>query len=118
MSILISITHADDDADKATVGFVVASAAAASAQDTTVFLSSNGAYLGKKGEAGKIHEEGFAPLAELLDGYLEAGGKLLVCSPCAKKRGIGEDDLVEGAQIVGGGTVVEIMARGAATLTY
>ena len=26
MSILISITHADDDADKATVGFVVASA--------------------------------------------------------------------------------------------
>lgn len=118
MSILISITHGADDADKATVGFVLASASAASAQDTTVFLSSNGAYLGKKGEAGKIHEEGFAPLVELLDGYLEAGGKLLVCSPCAKKRGIGEDDLVGGAQIVGGGTVVEIMARGAATLTY
>lgn len=118
MSILISITHGDDDADKATVGFVVASAAAASAQETTVFLSSNGAWLAKKGEAGKIHEEGFAPLADLMEGFLEAGGSLLVCSPCAKKRGIGEDDVVDGAQIVGGGTVVEIMARGAATLTY
>ncbi len=118
MSILISITRGADDADKATVGFVVASAAVASAQDTTVFLSSNGATLGRKGEAATIHEEGFAPLAELLDGYLEAGGALLVCSPCAKKRGIGEADLVPGARIVGGAAVVEIMAAGAATLTY
>ncbi|MEO7980289.1 MAG: DsrE family protein [Sporichthyaceae bacterium] len=118
MSILISITHGADNADMATVGFVVASAAAASAQETTIFLSSNGATLARAGEAGAIHEEGFAPLQELLDGYLEAGGALLVCSPCAKKRGIGESDLVPGAQIVGGGKVVEIMAAGAATLTY
>ncbi len=118
MSILVSITHASDDADKATVGFVVAAAAVAAAQDTTVFLSSGGAWLAKRGEAEKIHEEGLAPLGELVTGYLDAGGTLLVCSPCAKKRGIGEDDLVPGARIVGGAAVVEIMVGGASTLTY
>ena len=35
----VSITHAKNDPDKATVGFVVANAAAASAQETLVFLS-------------------------------------------------------------------------------
>lgn len=118
MSILVSITHGADDADKATVGFVVASAAVAAAQDTTVFLSSGGAWLAKRGGADKIHEEGLAPLGVLLAGYLDAGGTLLVCSPCAKKRGIGEDDLVPGARIVGGAAVVEIMVGGASTLTY
>jgi predicted peroxiredoxin len=42
----------------------------------------------------------------------------LVCSPCAKKRGIGEDDLIEGASIVGGATLVALLADGAASLSF
>ena len=88
MSILVSLASSHDNTDRATVAFVVASAAAASGQDTTIFVSADGAWLGAKGQAEKIHEEGFAPLAELRDGFVEAGGKIIVCSPCAKKRGI------------------------------
>jgi len=114
----VSITHAKNDTDKATVGFVVANAAAASAQETMVFLSTEAVRLAVKGYADGIHEEGFAPLGELLGNFVKAGGKILVCSPCFKKRGLDEKALVEGATIVGGAKVVEFLASGAPCISY
>ncbi|MCY0876036.1 MAG: DsrE family protein [Firmicutes bacterium] len=114
----ISITHAKDDADKATVGMVVANAAVASGQETVVFLSTEGVYLGQKGYVSDIHEEGFAPLADLLHNYQEAGGTVWVCSPCFKKRGLTENDLIPGAVIVGGAKLVEFLSQGASCITY
>lgn len=117
-SILVSLASSHDNTDRATVAFVIAGAAAASGQDTTVFLSADGAWLGKKGEADKINEEGFAALVDLIAGFVEADGKIIVCSPCAKKRGIGADDLIDGAIIAGGAAVVALMAGGAQTISY
>lgn len=116
--LVINLTHSVDDADRTSVAMVVAGAAVASAQDTTVFLSSEGTRLAAKGTAESLHEEGFAPLGELVSSFVEAGGKILVCSPCAKKRDIGEDDLIEGASIVGGATLVALLADGAASLSF
>jgi hypothetical protein len=41
--------------------------------------------------------------------YLKAGGKILVCTPCTKLRGITEDQLIEGAQLAGGAALVEFL---------
>lgn len=117
-SIVINLTQGSNDVDRASVAMVVAGASIASAQETTVFLSSDGARLAAKGFADDLHEEGFAPMAELIANYVLAGGTFLVCSPCAKKRGIGEEDLIEGAKIVGGATLVALLAGGAAALSF
>ena len=114
----VSLTNAKNDPDKATVGFVVANAAVASGQETVIFLNVEGAYLASKGYADDIHEEGFAPLKQLMDQFIEAGGTLWVCSPCFKKRNLSEEDLIEGATIVGGAKVVEFLSQGAASITY
>ncbi len=116
--LVVSITHAKEDADKATVGMVVANAAVASGQETVVFFSTEGAYLAKNGYTEDIHEEGFAPLADLIKNYQEAGGTIWVCSPCFKKRGLTEEDLLPGATIVGGAKLVEFLSQGAACITY
>ncbi|MEO7061815.1 MAG: DsrE family protein [Lapillicoccus sp.] len=116
--LVINLTHSSDDVDRTSVAMVVAGAAVASAQQTSVFLSSEGVRLAHKGVAETLHEEGFAPLGELVSSYVEAGGTFLVCSPCAKKRGIGEDDLIEGATIVGGASLVALLAKGAASLSF
>lgn len=116
--ILVSITHAKNDPDKATVGFVVANASVASAQETVVFLSTEAARLAEKGYAEQIHEEGFAPLVELMTNFAKAGGQILVCSPCYKKRGLDESKLFDGALIVGGAKVVEFLASGATSISY
>ena len=57
----VSLTHAKDNTDKATVAFVVANAAVGSDKETLVFLSVEGVRLRQKGYADDIHEEGFAP---------------------------------------------------------
>jgi len=116
--LVINLTHSVDDVDRTSVAMVVAGASAASDQKTTVFLSSEGTRLAAKGVAETLHEDGFAPLGELVTGFVGAGGTFLVCSPCAKKRGIGEDDLIEGASIVGGATLVALLADGAASLSF
>ena len=116
--ICVSITHAKDDVDKATVGFVIANASIASDQETVVFLSSEGARLAEEGYADDLHEEGFAPLKELITNYAEAGGTIWVCSPCYKKRGLDDGKLSNGATIVGGAKLVEYMSQGASCVSY
>jgi len=114
----VSLTHAKDNTDKATVAFVVANAAVGSDQETMVFLSTEGVRLSQKGYADDIHEEGFAPLRELMENFAKAGGKIFVCSPCFKKRGLNENKLVAGATIVGGAKLVEFLASGSPSVSY
>lgn len=117
-SFCVSISYAKDNIDKATVGFVVANAAAGSDQDTTVFLSSEGVHLATRGYADDMHEDGFAPLKELIDSFVDAGGQIWVCSPCFKKRGYDEDQLIEGTTIVGGAKLVELLSTGTPHVSY
>ena len=115
---VVSLTHAKNDTDKATVAFVVANAAVASERETLVFLSIEGVRLGVKGFADDVHEAGFAPLRELMANFTKAGGKIYVCSPCFKKRGLPEDQLVDGATIVGGAKLVEFLSDGTPSVSY
>ena len=114
----VSLTCAKDNTDKATVGFVVANAAVASNQNTLVFLSTEAVRLSQKGYADDIHEEGFAPLKELMDNFAKAGGIIYVCSPCFKRRKLDESNLLAGATIVGGAKLVEFLADGTPSVSY
>lgn len=116
--LMISLTAAKDNTDKATVAFVVANAAVASDVETVVFLSTEGVRLSQKGYADDIHEEGFKPLNELMADFAEFGGTIYVCSPCFKKRGLDENGLVDGASIVGGAKAVEFLTSGASCISY
>jgi predicted peroxiredoxin len=114
----VSLTCSKDNTDKATVAFVVANAAAASNQQTLVFLSIEGVRLAQKGFADGIHEEGFAPLKDLMDNFVKAGGTIYVCSPCFKKRKLDENNLIAGATIVGGAKLVEFLSDGTPSISY
>lgn len=114
----VSLTRAKDDADRATVGFVVANAAVASDKETVVFLSIEGVRLSQRGYTDDIHEPGFSPLKELMDNFVKAGGKVWVCSPCFKKRSLKEDALIPGATIVGGAKLVEFLGDGGPSVSY
>lgn len=114
----VNLTHAKDNADKATVAFVIANAALGSGKETLVFLSIEGVRLSQKGYADGIHEEGFAPLGELMSNFAKSGGAVYVCSPCFKKRKLDENNLVAGATIVGGAKLVEFLSDGTPCVSY
>jgi len=116
--LMISVTHSSDNTDKATVGFVVANASAASGVETVVVLFIEGVRLSQKGFADNIHETGFSPLKQLMADFVGAGGKIWVCSPCFKKRGLDEKNLIDGATIVGGAKAVEFLTTGGSSLTF
>ena len=93
----VSLTCAKDDTDKATVAFVVANAALGSEKETLLFMTTEGVRLSQKGYADDVAEEGFLPLKDLMDLFVEGGGTIYVCAPCFKKRGLDENNLVDGA---------------------
>jgi uncharacterized protein len=115
----VSITCCRNDHDKVTVGFVVANAAVGSEKETVVFLSADGVWAAVQGEAEKVSAGApFAPLKELVDKFVAAGGRILVCTPCMKKRAIDEGTLISGASAAGGATLVEFLSQGAPCVTY
>lgn len=114
----VNLTCSKNDRDKATVAFVVANAAVGCDKETLMFLSIEGVRLAEKGYADDIHEEGFSPLMDLINNFVEAGGKIFVCSPCFKKRGLNEANLIAGATIVGGAKLVEFLSDSAPCVSY
>src|SRR5437870_6468954 len=113
----VSLTSAKNDPDKATVAFVVANAAVASDKETLVFLSTEGVRLSQQGYADDIREEGFAPLKELMENFVKAGGLMYVCSPCFKRRKLDEGKLLGVARMVGAGRQGDFLRNGSPCIT-
>ena len=77
-----------------------------------------GCLLMKQGVAESVVAPEFTPMAELLKTLREFGAKLLVCSPCLKSRGLTQEDLVEGAEIVAGARFVAEVTSATNSLVY
>ena len=110
---LFNCTHGRDDPERAIVPFIAANVAAASGQEAVVVLTIEGAWLCKRGYADTVELDGYPKLAELLPAFVAAGGEIWGCSACTTPRGITEDDLVDGARIVGAAAIVAAVAEGA-----
>lgn len=115
---VVSLSRGKDDPDRATVAFTLANAAVGSEQETVMFLSSEGVRVAVEGYADDVAEKGFTPLKQLMNAFVEGGGKIYVCLPCFKKRDLDENALVQGALIVGGPKLVAFMASGAPSISY
>lgn len=93
---------------------VIANAPLASGSETLVFLSNEAVRVAVQGGAADIHQAGFSPLAELIESFGTNAGRILVCSPCAKTRGLETVPLVAGAVPGGGAGLVDFLtAEGA-----
>lgn len=117
-TILVNATHGPEDPERATLAFVMANVAATADQDAIVLLTIEGAWLAVRGKADGVEQPGLPRLADVMTQFCAAGGRIWACGACTKPRGIGEDDLVDGASIVTAAQVVEMLASGAASVTF
>jgi predicted peroxiredoxin len=111
-------THAGEDPERASLPFVLGNAALAMDIPATVALQSAGVYLAKKGYIQHVFAAGLPPLKELVENFMELGGKLWVCSPCIKERQIQEDDLIEGAEIMAAAALTQELLEASQALVY
>ena len=117
--LVIVCTHGPEDVERATLPFVVATAAQASEVKVVMGFQANGVLLAKKGTAETISAPSFPPLKDLLDAYIEAGGELLVCGPCVKSREINpESDFVKNAKVVNAATFVKEFTEATNVINY
>jgi len=100
-SLLVIGTHGDEDVERATMAFMCASAASALGVKTNIFLTGNGVKLAQKNYAAKLPRvEGLASIKEMMDAFVDSGGKLQVCIPCREARGIGKDQFMASVEFV------------------
>lgn len=110
-------THGRDDPERATLPFIVANVAASADQEAIVLLTIEGVWLATKGYADDIHHEGMQPLGEVLASLLANGGQVWACGACTKPRGITDEHLIDGAQIISAADVVAELVGGTPIFT-
>ncbi len=116
--IVVISTTGPEFQEKATLPFVVATAAQTVDTHVVIILQASAVLLAKKGIADNVNAPGLLPLRQLMDTFIELGGDLLICNPCIKERHITQDDLIPGAKPIAAGTVVTEVLSAKATLTY
>ncbi|MHB0994941.1 MAG: DsrE family protein [Elusimicrobiales bacterium] len=112
------VTHFKDNVEKAIIPFVMANASFAMDESPMLILQGEGVMLAVKGKAAEINHPPFDPLEKLVNGYLELGGRMLVCSPCLKARNFTEADLVPNAFIAGAAKVIEEITSAKTVMSY
>ena len=115
---IIKVTAGKDDPERCNQAFTVAAAAVASGVKLSLWLTGESAWFALPGRADDFSLPHAAPLADLLAAVL-AAGSVTVCTQCAARRDIAEQDLIEGIRIAGAATfVAEVTADGAQALVY
>lgn len=98
-NVVIALSCGTNDTNRSTRAVMLATIAHKEGKNTCLFLLDEGVYLAKKG----IMEHVKAATGDMADdhlAYLQAHEvPILVCTPCAKARQIGEEDLIEGARL-------------------
>ena len=116
--IVLICTHGPEDPERATIPFALATAAQAADVEAVIGFQANGGWLLKKGIAEHVFAPGFPPLRQLIDLYIQGGGRLLVCNPCIQGRKILPEELIEGVQVVAGATFVKEFSEATSVAVY
>jgi predicted peroxiredoxin len=117
-SLVVKITAGKNDPERCNQALTVAATAVASGVPVSLWLTGEAAWLGLPGRADDIALDHASPAADLLAAIVK-GGAVTVCTQCAARRDIGEQDMISGIRIAGAPTfLAEVLADGAKALVY
>ena len=117
-ALVVKVTAGKDDPERCNQALTVAAAAAASGVQVSLWLTGEAAWLALPGRSGDVVLPHAMPMADLLTTVLSVGS-VTVCTQCAARRSISQDDMLAGVRIAGAATfLTEILADGAQALVY
>jgi predicted peroxiredoxin len=117
-SLVVKVTAGADAPERCNQAFTVAATALASGASVSLWLTGESAWFALPGRAAEFELPHAAPLEELLAAVL-AGGRVTLCTQCAKRRDIGESDVIEGIRLAGAPVFVEeSLTEGVQALVY
>src|ERR671931_650162 len=111
--VVINLATGLEDAERVTVAFLVADAAAEQGKRVAMFLTKEAVRLGLPGYADAVACDGCPPLSRLFQQFSDGGGELLVCPICFNSRKLDASALVANARLAGATPLWEWIAEGA-----
>jgi predicted peroxiredoxin len=116
--VVINLATGLEDAERVTVAFLVAGAAAEQGKEVVMFLTKEAVRIGLPGYADAVACAGCPPLAQLVDQYAGNGGRLLVCPICFDARNLDKEALVGNADMGGATPLWNWIGDGATVFSY
>jgi predicted peroxiredoxin len=117
-SLVIKVTAGKDDPERCNQALTVAAAATASGIPVSLWLTGDAAWFALPEGVPDLQLPHATPLPDLFAAVL-AAGTVTLCTQCAARRNITEDDVTQGVRIAGAATfVAEAVAEGAQALVY
>jgi predicted peroxiredoxin len=117
-SLVIKVTAGKEDPERCNQALTVAAAAAASGVPVSLWLTGEAAWFALPDGCPDLQLPHATPLPDLFASVL-AAGTVTLCTQCAARRNITEEDVTEGVRIAGATTfVAEALAEGAQALVY
>lgn len=114
---MFTLTSFWQDPDRVAIPLVLGDAALALGHDVVIWLTLEGVNLAKSGSVDMIIPKGFPPVKELLEAFIEGGGRIGVCPPCGKVHGVTDENMIDQAEWMGAAAMVEV-AQGRTTFSY
>ncbi|MBO0869331.1 MAG: DsrE family protein [Micromonosporaceae bacterium] len=117
-NLIVKVTAGADAPERCAQAFTVAATALSAGAEVSLWLTGESAWFALPGRAEKFELPHSAPLQDLLGAVL-AGGRVTLCTQCAQRRSIDQDDVLPGVRIAGAAAFVEeALADGAQALVY
>ena len=117
-SLVVKATAGADAPERCSQAFTVAAVGVASGADVSLWLTGESAWYALPGRAEEFELPEAAPLSDLLAAVM-SGGTVTLCTQCAARRGITQDDVIAGIRIAGAQVFVqETLAEQAQALVY
>jgi predicted peroxiredoxin len=117
-TLIVKVTAGADAPERCAQAFTVAATAVAAGADVSLWLTGESAWFALPGRAATFELPHSAPLEDLLAAVL-AGGRVTLCTQCAARREMTQEDLIPGVRIAGAAAFVEeCLADGVQALVY
>lgn len=117
-TLVVKVTAGAEAPERCAQALTVAATAVAAGTEVSLWLTGEASWFAVPGHAETVDLAHSAPLADLRDAVL-AGGQVTLCTQCAARRGISEQDVLGGVRIAGAATFTEeVLADGVQALVY
>ncbi|MDE0776830.1 MAG: DsrE family protein [Nocardioides sp.] len=117
-TLAVKLTCGTESAERANQGLTVAASAVALGAPVSLWLIGEAVWFAVRDRQPDLGLEHAVPLADLVES-VRAGADITVCSQCAARRSVTEQDLIDGARIAGAAVFAELVLQdGVQALVY
>lgn len=118
--VVVNLTRGTDDLHAAMMALMLARGMAERGATVTIFVNLEAVRLVDQRQPFDLTwgRQGHMTLAQIYDGFIKAGGRVLVCPHCAAVAGLTEKDLRRGASLGTEESTVELMLEADKILDY